>query len=1021
MSQTTAQIAFDPNASPEERFDAQAELQKSHTNLAGLLPSAEVQPVIDYILNDLRDQEMMAKAGGGVVVPFPSKNAGKKGMQSVVVDDLQIAVMGDYIERPGMLDFRALRGLVDQTPVLAAVMLTRIRQVQSFCRRQESGHGAGFVVRHADVSHRLSDSERETIDLMNRFFVNCGWEFNPRRRKRLGRDSLRQFMAKSVRDSLSMDSAPIETEFKKNRSLGIDGFYAVDGATIRLCTEEGYKGDDEIFALQVVQGQIRTAYDFNSLIYEPRNPRADVLTAGYGLSETELLIKVVTGFLNAMTLNIRGFSDNSIPKGVLHLSGNYGESDLNAFKRYWNAMVKGVNNSWAVPVLVSKDSESKASFENFNVEFNEMYFSKWMTFLTSIICAVYGIAPDEINFESFSASKSSLSGSDTSERLADSKDKGLRPLLSYYESLFSDYILAEFGDSYVFRWTGLDDDDQDKRHELKKMTMSVNEIRAEQGYEPVNAEWGEAPLNPSLVGAWQNSLQQKQQEQEQQQGGDFGKPPSEQPPQEGGPDDEETPDGDDDGSGNDPQGGQPPDGDPAELEKANQNHDEHGRFAKVAHQIHQEKKDLGELYDFTLNNPLAAPDSMLVMMDKDDLNMQIEHGPAVETADGEILVSGKALKKQYGTIKGSGMVKVIWRHGEKSDKPATKKVTREDVLALPEVIRSTPTQVVQDANGEPVKWEWQRQRADGETVYYAASRFDMADNKNHVVSVYVESDETIKKSDSNPGEDWFGPMRRIPAPGLTIATGAVEPLTVYYATPEREGKDTLEKAAKHGVGIADEVFFNHSEHGLCSGKVLAYGKDGFTAEHPEAGSVGVPWESFLGHKKRADRSYKTVESGEGGTIVEDQATGERHFVVGDLPDDDDPELDDEIAMVSGDDSLKKSQPAVIERTVYVPDTDSQDKLEKMGEQLVKSMEVVALQGEKIDKLATIVTSVSESVDAASAQQSAQTDLVKALTAIAEPRPMEINLKMEMPDKGPKTQTIVRNPDGSMTVTSSDGN
>lgn len=27
----------------------------------------------------------------------------------------------------------------------------------------------------------------------------------------------------------------------------------------------------------------------------------------------------------------------------------------------------------------------------------------------------------------------------------------------------------------------------------------------------------------------------------------------------------------------------------------------------------------------------------------------------------------------------------------------------------------------------------------------------------------------------NPGEDLFGLMRRIPAPGLTIATGAVEP------------------------------------------------------------------------------------------------------------------------------------------------------------------------------------------------------------------------------------------------------
>ena len=45
-----------------------------------------------------------------------------------------------------------------------------------------------------------------------------------------------------------------------------------------------------------------------------------VLIGGYGLSEAELLVRVVTGFLNAMSVNIRGFSENHIPRGVLHLT-----------------------------------------------------------------------------------------------------------------------------------------------------------------------------------------------------------------------------------------------------------------------------------------------------------------------------------------------------------------------------------------------------------------------------------------------------------------------------------------------------------------------------------------------------------------------------------------------------------------------------------------------------------------------------------------------------------------------------
>src|SRR5690606_5151796 len=157
-----------------------------------------------------------------------------------------------------------------------------------------------------------------------------GWEAKPRQRMRLKRDDFSSFVAKLVRDSLTMDSMAIETEYKRDKSLGLDGLYAVDGSTIRLCTEDGYEGDDEIYALQVVQGRIRTVYTYDDLIYVPRNPRTDVLTGGYGLAETELLIRVVTGFLNAMTYNLKYFDSNAIPKGLLHLSGNYSEKDLAA-------------------------------------------------------------------------------------------------------------------------------------------------------------------------------------------------------------------------------------------------------------------------------------------------------------------------------------------------------------------------------------------------------------------------------------------------------------------------------------------------------------------------------------------------------------------------------------------------------------------------------------------------------------------------------------------------------------------
>ncbi len=554
MPDSALEVAFSGAAPEGERVSAMEVLQKAHMPTSTVDQSA-MNELVDFMRNQY-EWAALEKAINPNLVPYPSNASkeGKRGMQSVDVDDFSLMISGDFIERPSLLGFDSLRAMVEQTPVLNAVIMTRIRQMQRFCKIAESGNDVpGFEIRHVDRTHQLSPTEKESIALLAQFMQNCGWEFSPRRRRALRRDSLSQFVAKSVRDSLTMDSAPIETEWKVNKELGFDGFYAVDGSTIRLCTEQGYRGDDEIFALQVVAGRVSTAYTFEDLIYEPRNPRADVRAAGYGLSETELLVKVVTGFLNAMTYNVSGFDRNAIPKGILHLSGNYSPQDIDSFKRFWNATVRGVNNAWALPVMVSKDQASKAEFQSITQQFDEMHFSKWMTFLTSVICAIYGMSPAEINFDSFTAgSTSALAGSDTGEKLAASKDSGLVPLLAYYENLFSDFIIREFSDRYVFRWTGIEPEDRQQKLDIRKTVLTLNEMRAEEGYTALEGPMGECPVNPSLTGIWM----QIQQGQQQGQGGDFGQggaQPGEGAPPGAAPGDDGAQGDAGDGAGGDPQ------------------------------------------------------------------------------------------------------------------------------------------------------------------------------------------------------------------------------------------------------------------------------------------------------------------------------------------------------------------------------------------------------------------------------------------------------------------------------------
>ncbi len=63
---------------------------------------------------------------------------------------------------------------------------------------------------------------------------------------------------------------------------------------------------------------------------------------------------------------------------------------------------------------------------------------------------------------------------------------------------------------------------------------------------------------------------------------------------------------------------------------------------------------------------------------------------------------------------GSGLVKIIWRHGEESKKPVAERVTREDVMALPNVVRELQA----ESGAKEANRMWVRQRDDGEHVVY---------------------------------------------------------------------------------------------------------------------------------------------------------------------------------------------------------------------------------------------------------------------------------------------------------------
>lgn len=442
-------------------------------------------------------------------------------------------------DRPTNIGWEPLKAIVEQIPVFNACIITRQRQVQRFCRPVEREAEVGFQIVKRYIERKWGKDGSGDLDWrrwMARFFQHSGDVFQPRGRKKLKRDTLSAFLAKLIRDRYTYDAPSIETERNfKDKPVGL---YALDGATIRLLVDQAVTvvengkvvpEAENPFAAQVIQQRPVAAFTHGNLIYEPQNVRTDVRILGYGYPETEQLVRAATGWINSMMINIRAQDENRIPPGLLNMYGDYGEDAMRHFRQHWNAMVRGVNQRWALPVLWSKNKESGASFEKFGVEFNEMYFAKWMTFLTAIICAIFGMDPTEINFESFSGgTTSSLSGSDTAEKLASAKDKGLEPLLAWLASIFTDFIVADYDPDYEFVWRGLHPELMEARAAAVEAGGTVNEYREIHGMDPIPEDlgWGELPMNPAIAQyAVENIESLKPDEPEQ------GLPPGMQPDQ----------------------------------------------------------------------------------------------------------------------------------------------------------------------------------------------------------------------------------------------------------------------------------------------------------------------------------------------------------------------------------------------------------------------------------------------------------------------------------------------------------
>ena len=458
------------------------------------------------------------------------QNKPQENAKAYFIDPLQFSANLGYKDKMFSLTYTTLRRMA-KTPIINSIIKTRKNQIADFAEPQADRYNTGFIIRKKPkmgVDQKMDEKDKKIANAITDFIINCGGQSS------WTGDDFDTFIRKIVEDSLTFDQMTFECV--RNRRGKLEYFVATDASTFRMA-ESAFRTDYEnsffhrlgsgVYAeenlknldkkingyypqyVQVYQSAVVNEFYPWELCFGVRNPSTFINANGYGCSELEDLINVVTSLLWGDEYNRRFFSQGSAPKGLLRVKSGMNEKTLQQFKQQWQAMISGVMQSWKTPVI-----EADVDWIDLQKNNRDMEYTSWMEYLIKLSCAIYSIDPTEIGWDiSRSGGNSGLFEGSQAERLQHSKDKGLYPILKFIQRKINKYIVEQINPDYEFVFMGLNGMTIEKELEMdtKKIGSfaTINEIREKWDMEPIQA------YNQKK----QSEMAQQQQEQQMQGGG----------------------------------------------------------------------------------------------------------------------------------------------------------------------------------------------------------------------------------------------------------------------------------------------------------------------------------------------------------------------------------------------------------------------------------------------------------------------------------------------------------------------
>lgn len=453
--------------------------------------------------------------------------------KSFFIDPLEFNANLGYKDKPFSLTYVTLKRM-SKTPIINSIIKTRKNQAADFAEPQENKYSTGFVIRKkpkGGVEQKMDNKDKKIAFAITDFILKGG------NTSQWGYDDFDTFIRKIVEDSLVYDQMTFECV--RNRRGQLESFIATDAATFRMADSFFDKDYDNVFFqrhganvwkdrsdfgpkvhgyypayVQVYQNMKVNEFYPWELCFGIRNPSTSIWANGYGCSELEELINVVTSMLWSDEYNRRFFSQGSAPKGFFRVKGTNNEAALQQFKQQWQSMITGVMQSWKTPVI-----EADVDWIDLQKNNRDMEYSSWIEYLIKIACAVYSIDPSEIGWDiSRSNGNGGLFEGSQEQRLKHSKDKGLYPLLKFLQRKLNKYIVEQINPDFELVFVGLNGltIEEELKMDIDKVNsfMTVNEAREK--YEMKPLEGGDAPNNSAFL---QNKNAQAMAQQQAAMGG----------------------------------------------------------------------------------------------------------------------------------------------------------------------------------------------------------------------------------------------------------------------------------------------------------------------------------------------------------------------------------------------------------------------------------------------------------------------------------------------------------------------